>query len=212
MAPFISIILLHYHTNHRERWNLAIYTTDDTGAGLHTSHNKGHEASVYLSYIIENYHKLPSMMIFTHAHRTHKHGDFVYGAVDYDNLISVKRLNLSYVEEVGFANLRCILKTGCPDAVRPRSQSQELHDGADAGQMAMHSAWSSFFPEMDVPKVVAAPCCAQFAVSRKQVLQRAREEYRKYLRWLYETPFEGRVPGTVFEYLWHVIFGKRAVQ
>lgn len=49
-------------------WQHAVYTVDDTSAPRHTARNKGKEANVYLTYIIENYHDMPSTVAFIHSH------------------------------------------------------------------------------------------------------------------------------------------------
>lgn len=49
-------------------WQHAVYTVDNTSMPLHTAQNKGREANVYLTYIIENYHDMPSTIAFVHSH------------------------------------------------------------------------------------------------------------------------------------------------
>jgi len=49
-------------------WQHAVYTVDDSSMPLHTALNKGKEANVYLTYIIENYHSLPATIAFIHSH------------------------------------------------------------------------------------------------------------------------------------------------
>jgi len=75
----------------------------------------------------------------------------------------------------------------------------------------MPDAWRALFGNDHVPTVIATPCCAQFAVSREQVLKRSKEEYERFLKWLLDTPLDDFTSGRVFEYLWHVIFGKEPV-
>lgn len=62
-----------------------------------------------------------------------------------------------------------------------------------------------------VPTEVATPCCGQFAVARWQVLKREKSEYERYRKWLMETELEDAESGRVFEYMWHIIFGRDAV-
>jgi hypothetical protein len=50
-------------------WQHAIYVVDDQNATLSTPANKAKEAMPYLTYIIDNYHNLPSTMAFIHSHR-----------------------------------------------------------------------------------------------------------------------------------------------
>ena len=68
------------------------------------------------------------------------------------------------------------------------------------------------FPGIEIPEEIAAPCCAQFAVTREQVLKRPKEDYERYYRWVTTTDLEDYVSGRVMEYLWHIIFGKDTFQ
>lgn len=67
------------------------------------------------------------------------------------------------------------------------------------------------FADEEVPIEVGTPCCAQFAVSKQQVLLRPLNDYVRYRQWLLDTDLEDSISGRVFEYLWHVIFGRSAV-
>lgn len=75
----------------------------------------------------------------------------------------------------------------------------------------MPDAWRALFNNSNIPEVIAAPCCSQFAVSREQVWRRPVGDYKWFQRWLMETELSDDVSGRVMEYLWHVIFGKGAV-
>lgn len=75
----------------------------------------------------------------------------------------------------------------------------------------MPNAWRDLFNNTNVPRILATPCCAQFAVSREQVRKVKLEEYKKYYRWLMRTELEDATSGRVFEYLWHIIFGQNPV-
>ena len=68
-----------------------------------------------------------------------------------------------------------------------------------------------FGAEVEVPHTIGVACCAQFAVSKEQVLKRSKLEYELYLKWLMDTPANDDASGRVFEYMWHIIFGKDAV-
>ena len=68
-----------------------------------------------------------------------------------------------------------------------------------------------FGENVEVPHEVGVGCCAQFAVSREQVLMRNKVDYERYRQWLMETPARDATSGRVFEYMWHIVFGKAAV-
>lgn len=61
------------------------------------------------------------------------------------------------------------------------------------------------------PTLVGAACCAQFAVSRDQVLARPLGDYERFREWIVDTEKSDAKSGRVLEFLWHVIFGKDAV-
>lgn len=61
------------------------------------------------SYIVDNYDRLPSVMIFQHANRYQWHNDDpLYGG---QRLLS--QLQLPFVKAQGCANLRCVWTLGC---------------------------------------------------------------------------------------------------
>ncbi|EUC41384.1 hypothetical protein COCMIDRAFT_40424 [Bipolaris oryzae ATCC 44560] len=124
------------------------------------------------------------------------------------NVVSLQTLNINFIQGNGYANLRCIPDPGCPHEVMPFRDRPEEHRTIEA---AMPDAWRDLFNNTDVPHILATPCCAQFAVSSKQVRKRPLDEYKKYYTWLMETPLKGETSGWVFEYLWHILFGQEPV-
>ncbi|KAJ5563102.1 hypothetical protein N7461_001863 [Penicillium sp. DV-2018c] len=183
-------------------WQHAVYIMDDPEASLSVEQNKGKESNAYLQYILDNYHKLPDYMVFLHAHQYSHHVEFW----EQDNVLTVKRLQLDHLRQVGYLNLRCEWTPGCPDEVQPFRQT-----AGRTTELAFAGAWLRIFNNTDVPEVVATPCCAQFAVTREQVLQRPRSDYESYHRWLMTTELDDETSGRVFEYLWHIIFGQDSV-
>ena len=75
--------------------------------------------------------------------------------------------------------------------------------------------WREIFHKDDdypAPEQVGAACCAQFAVSRDQVHARPVADYMHFRQWILDTELNDAKSGRVMEFLWHVIFGKGAVQ
>jgi hypothetical protein len=89
----------------------------------------------------------------------------------------------------------------------PSRNSPEAHRVAE---LAMPDVWRALF-DTDVPQTIATTCCAQLAVSSKPVRERSLDEYKKYYRWSMETLLPEDTGGRVFEYLWHIFFGKEPV-
>ena len=191
-------------------WQNAIYSVDNLTAPLHTSVNKGKESNVYLTYIIENYESLPSTIVFLHAHRDGWPIGWHNDANDYSNVWSVRNLQVDFIQEKGYANLRCLWVPGCPSEIEPfrqRNNDGERH----VPQEIFSGVWKYMFGDLEVPEIVGTPCCSQFAVSKTQVLQRLKEDYIRYRNWVWETPEDDEVSGRVMEYLWHIIFGREPV-
>jgi hypothetical protein len=193
------------------RWQHAVYHVDDPEADLPVEQNKGKESSAYLQYILDNYDKLPQYMVFLHAHQFSGHVEEVLEnddalTVGRDNALTVRRLQLDYLRQVGYLNLRCQWSPGCPDEVQPFRQM-----AGRTTELAFAGAWIRIFNNTNVPEIVATPCCAQFAVTKEQVLQRPRSDYESYHHWLMTTELDDDTSGRVFEYLWHIIFGQDPV-
>ncbi|KAK4508796.1 hypothetical protein PRZ48_002535 [Zasmidium cellare] len=149
-------------------------------------------------------------MAFLHSHRNGFPGGWHTDAPGLDNVIAIKTLNLDFVRRNGYVNMRCQWEPGCPDWVQPlRSADSEDPENLER---RMPEGWRALFGEdSEVPNVIATPCCAQFAVSREQVLKRSLEEYEWYHQWLMATEMSDGLSGRIFEYLWHVIFGMNPV-
>lgn len=179
--------------------------TDNT---LRTLRNKGREGNAYLAYIVQHYDNLPSTIAFLHPHKDGYPGAWHTDNNEHSNVVSLRTLNIDFVQRNGYANLRCINDPGCPQEVMPFRDPPEDHRVAE---IAMPEAWPALFNNTDVPQILATPCCAQFAVSNKQVWERSLDEYKKYYRWLMETPLPDDTSGRVLEYLWHVFFGQEPV-
>lgn len=160
---------------------------------------------VYLTYIIENYGNFPSTVAFVHSHKDRFWHSA--GMPARSNMVALRALKTDYVQDVGFANLRCTLGPGCPAEVQP--YRQDTPDNR-LYERNMTAVWELFF-DTPCPEVIAAPCCAQFAVSRRQIMAKPVEDYVLYRQWLMETELDDDNSGRVFEYLWHILFGQEPV-
>ena len=188
-------------------WQNAIYTVDNPDATtLHTSQNKGREATPYLTYVIDNYSDLPEIIVFLHPHATKAWHIDNEGK---SNIQSVQDLQLQHVKKQGYVNLRCAPLPVCGGEV-------ELFRKPPLGEhyveKDMPDAWRQMFGAADLPSRIGVACCAQFAVSRERVLQRSKEDYERYRQWVWETTLPDARSGRVMEFLWHIIFGQNAVQ
>ncbi|EME82753.1 uncharacterized protein MYCFIDRAFT_6395, partial [Pseudocercospora fijiensis CIRAD86] len=199
-------------------WESAIYIVDlqlnaTSPSGHRTKINKSKEALPYLTYIVENHSNFPETAVFVHAHRNGWPQAWHNDAPNYDAVQMLQTLNLEYVQQQGYVNLRCKTDVGCPnEMILNRTPPNPIKNA----EHAYPHVYAAFF-DMSVEDVrekipvVATPCCAQFAVSKEQVLKRGKEEYEKFLDLVLESEYDDETLGTVLEYMWHMIFGKDAV-
>ncbi|OAX81215.1 hypothetical protein ACJ72_04441 [Emergomyces africanus] len=182
-----------------------VYVVDDPSAPLHPPINKGHEAMVYLTYLIDHYHNLPDIMIFMHSHQVSWHNEesLAFNAVDLVNRLSSER-----VMRDGYMNLRCNWGPGCPDWLHPRKQEA---DPGKQEEIILAKAWTELFPRVEVPTVLAQACCAQFAISRERARVIPKSRYIFYRDWILRTELSDYISGRVWEYLWQVVFTGQSV-
>ncbi|KAI1333417.1 hypothetical protein F5Y16DRAFT_415106 [Xylariaceae sp. FL0255] len=213
---------------HLSYWRKSIYVIDDDKDDsnaiplqLSVPENKGQEAMAYLTYIIDRYDSLPSNVIFTRGSRFAWHND----NPDYDGLPILENFRLSYLREAGYVNMRCAWVVGCPAEIRPEldegaARNLKGNNNSVAGVkkrtqlMTKHvykRAFEELLPELPVPEVVAVGCCAQFGVTAETIRQRPREDYIRFHEWLLSTSLDDSLSGGVFEYSWHIIFGRSPV-
>ncbi|MCJ1251355.1 hypothetical protein MMC30_008587 [Trapelia coarctata] len=184
---------------------VALYTVDNSSAALHPPLNKGHEVMVYLTYIIDHYHDLPEIIIFTHAHRHAWHNTDLLG---FDAVEMVKRLSSDRVARLGYMNIRCGWDPGCPEWLHPYDETELL---GKQEQRVLAKVWSELFPLDPLPTNLAQPCCAQFAVSRARVLSIPHARFVFYRDWLLRTPLTDYYSGRIWEFVWQYAFTGQAV-
>ena len=170
--------------------------------------SKGHEAMVYLSFIIDHYDDLPWATIFVHGHRSAWHQE--------DDIVPlIGDLNRVALARQGYISLRCDWYPSCPREMRPVQ-----HDAVIWGpgvhtkgtEAAIHGNWKLLFPDEQIPGTLASPCCAQFAVTRQTIIRRPKADYERLRRWLIGSLLEDDLSGRVLEKLWAYIFTGEAVQ
>lgn len=183
---------------------VALYSVDNSTAALHPPLNKGHEVMVYLTYIIDHYHDLPEILIFTHAHRQAWHNTDLLG---FDAVEMVKRLSSDRVTRHGYMNLRCGWDPGCPEWLHPYDDAELM---GKQEQRVLAKVWSELFPLDPLPTNLAQPCCAQFAVSRARVLSIPHGRFVFYRDWLLRTPLTDYYSGRIWEFAWQYVFTGRA--
>ncbi|EMC98968.1 hypothetical protein BAUCODRAFT_54554, partial [Baudoinia panamericana UAMH 10762] len=199
-------------------WQSAIYVVNlpdnaSSPTGRRTKINKAREAMPYLTYIIDTYPDFPDVMAFIHAHRKGYPTAWHTDANNHDAVDMLRKLRLGVVMERGYVNLRCTESPGCPVEILP------WRSPADPEKLPEHIfpfVYAEFFNRTfaqakDEVSVVATPCCAQFAVSKEQILKHTKHEYERWRRYLEFTSYSDAHIGRVLEYMWHIMFGQEAV-
>ncbi|KAK5113998.1 hypothetical protein LTR62_003121 [Meristemomyces frigidus] len=200
-------------------WQHYIYTVDlepnitISPTGFRTPINKGREAMPYLTYIIDHYNKLSDVNVFIHAHRNGYPAAWHNDAKDYDAVTMLAELQLPFVQEQGYANLRCRAIPGCPDEIQPWREPFDQNRDTEHIYPDVYGIFfnQTFDQYRDEIAVVGTQCCAQFAVSREQIQKHSRSEYMRWRQYVIETEHSDAVIGRVLEYMWHIIFGRSAV-
>lgn len=173
----------------------------------------------YLTYIIDHYHNLPSTIAFLHAHRA---GFLMAWHVDaplHDNVMAMRNLQLEFVQQNGYVNLRCNWNPGCKGPPRFNGHVteqvwMEIFDGTSTPPLNISSPTEQEFAGQTYlrkPAEIGAACCAQFAVSRDQIRKRPLDDYLKFRQWIFNTELNDASSGRVMEFLWHIIFGMQGV-
>lgn len=135
-------------------------------------------------------------MLFIHSQRYQWHNDDPY----YDGVPMINRVQIPYLQQHGYANLRCPWILGCPVEIRPHTarHREDVHAGE-----YFKTGFMELFPDEDVPEEVGVSCCAQFGVTRWKILERPRSEYIRFRNWLAETELTDELSGRIMEYSWH---------
>lgn len=213
-------------------WPLYLYAIDQPHpeyTNYSTKKSQGREAAAYLSYLVDHYPNFPDVVVFHHERRYQWHSEDRM----YDSVPVIRDLNLPYVHRVGFTSLRCNHWPGCPAWFRPDISTQDpecWHPGCDSewgnpdspklllpkieGEFAR--LFALFFPSEPIPARVGAPCCAQMAVSKEQLLKRSLDDYQRFLAWVFDDAHKDNHKdsfriGGLMEHMWHIIFGQEAV-
>jgi hypothetical protein len=199
-------------------WERAIYVVDlpagkSSPTGLRTKINKAREAFPYLTYIVEHYSTLPDIAVFMHAHPGGWPQAWHNDAPGHNAARMLKDLKLETVLKRGFQNLRCIHEPGCPVVI---DLNRNATDPAKRAEIAYPYVYADFFNmtaeavRKETP-IVASPCCAQFAVTKAEIVKRPKAEYERILKIVERSELDDQTLGTVLEYTWHILFGKDAV-
>ncbi len=194
---------LFWLDNIADDWEIALYVSDDADADFTVPVNKGNEAMVYLSYIIDYYDDLPDVSFFHHDHYKSWHQP-------YDTPWETFHLQPLTVIENGYVSTRCLKM--CENVSHPSNATVPLSElvGVDR-DVQLGSVIEAFLGDyIPIPEEIASPCCAQFAASREAILEKPIEFWQGIRQWLIETPLDSRTSSKMLERTWHLLFNKEA--
>ncbi|KAJ5834342.1 hypothetical protein N7447_000368, partial [Penicillium robsamsonii] len=186
-----------------------IYTMDEPGFLIPRT-NVGHEASAYLTHIIDHYYDLHPYTIFIYDKEENWYND-VDGLKTLNQLPS---LRFEAVNRKGFVNLRCLAIPGCLDGLHPSIIQQ-----TDIDNKYLTDNFPQIWPEIFGLDLGTAPlqlghhCCEQFAVTKQRIRQRRWSDYDRMIQWIARARWSDSYGvGWLMEKLWHVIFGMPPVE
>jgi hypothetical protein len=186
-----------------ERALYAVLEPDRTDR-LHAPANKGHEAMIYLTYIIDHYDNLSDVTIFMHSHRWAWHNNPI-GGMDGAQMFSM--LSLDRVNREGYVNMNCQWVPGCKPGFRLKDVLENaVPEITRQEKKEVAASFARLFPETPTPDVIRTPCCAQFAASREMVRATPLTRFIFLRDWLFQTTYTDQISGRVFEQYWHLIF------
>ena len=192
-------------------WRIAKYVADDQGAPFHPAANKGREATMFFTYIVDHYDILPDFSIFIHAHEAPWHTE---QALLHSMTETLNLLDLNEVARRGYTSLRTGHHNACPDWVRTDLAEEEIEKREEP--FMYRSFVENFSPtnsssDIEVPKAFGAPCCSQFAVPRATILKRPKSDYERMLHNLLHTELTDYIYGRTWEHMWQYLFLGKAV-
>lgn len=186
------------------------YVADDPSAPYHPSANRGHEAMIYHSYFHDFYDQLPDISILTHAQDISWHMEPLLA---HSVSFAVSHLDLLEVKERGYANLRVSWENACPDWINTTitdRNSLKLEERFTRDAFLANFGSTPEFP-VEVPEILAQPCCSQIAVTRDTIRSIPREQYRRFIHWLETADMSDAILGRTWEHMFQWLFAKKAV-
>lgn len=201
-----------------------IYVADQPSSQNGLPQNKGNEAMVYLTYLIDHYENLPEVMMFMHSHRKSWHNNALLRR---SSALTMNKLRPQAVLERGFVNLACdkVLRRAIkplPGAPGPSilDLSREDWEAEDGGSRLRSQSpreqhrqyadlWHQLFPSPvhdEPPSSWEYFTGGQFTLSRELVHSLPLDRLHFLRDWILQTHLSSRSAGAVFETLWEAVF------
>ena len=185
-----------------------IYTKEDPTSTYNIPINKGHEASVYLKYIIDHYDALPKYVAFVHGHES-----------DWHHKESMLKLNNLEMPENGYINLndgnkKTLIHYDEKNDIIMNDYINKLLNPT-APNKTKNYDMQQWYKEYIFPRLGSLKqynlqntdnWCAQFIVSRERILQHPKSFYEKNYKFLLTTDVINHYSARYYEWTWALIF------
>lgn len=155
--------------------------------------NKGNEASSYLKFIIDNYDNLPDFTAFIHGHYEAHHQT--------DNILNL----IKGCKFLGYESLN------------RKDWVNKLNDftNIEPCKIAWNYVKQNFINlkiKLPPPSKIESIACAQFIVSKENILLNSLEDYNNIFNWLITTELESFWSGRILEYIWCYIMTHNEIE
>ncbi|OAA72818.1 hypothetical protein LEL_08602 [Akanthomyces lecanii RCEF 1005] len=183
------------------------YVSDDPAAQYRPPvPRKGREALIYHTYFYDFYDDLPDLSIMIHAEERPWHME---GVLQQSMAFALSQLDLERARQRGYANLRVSWENACPAWL---DTTKTPEDSEKQEEPYMREAFeANFGPPLEVPRILAGPCCSQFVVTKEAVRRHPRSQYQRSRDWLVETGWSDYIAGRTWEHMFPWLFRGEAV-
>jgi len=147
--------------------------------------NVGMEASSYISYIIDNYEKLPDYVAFVHGHEESYHQNDTTLNLIKDSFYSSVDNGYNSINRKDWRNIF----------------SDDVYDWSKNWKLLKEN-YKYLNIKLPIPNRLECTACAQFIVSSKNILLNGINDYKNILKWLESTDLESSLSGRIMEHLW----------
>lgn len=193
-----QIVIAHYHADISWVKNISIpyIVYSRSHKEYHYIANpKGYEATMYFTYIIEHYDKLPDKMMFIHGHKSSWHQ-----LDNIDHIINNVNWDLNGYFSINNRDIYQIIQSEYGSIVEP-----------DAYKWLKQN-WYFFEEYLPISPHFCFYSCGQFVVDKNLVLRYPKKFYEYLLQCEQYNNLDKYVVGRLFEYTWHYLFTKNPIE
>jgi hypothetical protein len=98
-------------------------------------------------------------------------------------------------------------KNACPNWINTTEHVDAT--GGKYEEPFMKEAFLKNFPNETLPKILAQPCCSQFAVTKAAIRSIPQDQYKNQTELLMKTDLDDHLSGRIWEHLWQYLFSKK---